>query len=125
MCIRDSYCGATLVLLLVEDQEYAFVWVGDSFGGVVDNNRVSSSLSPHVVGGSGADAHLLTRAIGTDDCRVDSVVSHFDQGLSWLLLSDGVDIPELLNAGDDDVVRELIDQANSDDNKTAVYVHRA
>ena len=102
---RRRQMGSTVVVLLVQDQRYAVLWVGDSRayrlrdGEFVQLSRDHSQVQEMVDRGilRAEDAighpmgHILSRAIGVrDEVEIDSVTGEVQPGDVFLLCSDGL-----------------------------------
>lgn len=143
-----SKMGTTAVGLLLRDQRFAAVWVGDSrayifrSGGLfqltVDHTHVQDLLDQGIL--SPADAashpmsHVLTRALGVEpEVQVDIVHDEAEPNDRFLLCSDGLsgpvpeeEIRQIMALPDpQQAVDELIARAHSNgapDNVTAIVV---
>ncbi|WP_114952155.1 PP2C family protein-serine/threonine phosphatase [Sphingosinicella terrae] len=102
---RERQMGSTIVLLLVQGQRYAIVWVGDSRayrlrnGTLEQLSRDHSQVQEMVDRGllSAEDAinhpmgHILSRAVGVrDEVQIDTVTGEVQPGDVFLLCSDGL-----------------------------------
>ncbi|MDJ0641934.1 MAG: protein phosphatase 2C domain-containing protein [Erythrobacter sp.] len=143
-----SKMGTTAVGLLLRDNRFAAVWVGDSrayiyrSGGLfqltVDHTHVQDLLDQGIL--SPADAaghpmsHVLTRALGVEpEVQVDIVHDEAEPNDRFLLCSDGLsgpvpeeEIRQIMSMPDpQQAVDELIARAHSNgapDNVTAIVV---
>ncbi len=102
---RHKQMGSTIVTLLVQDQKYAVLWVGDSRayllrdGELVQLSRDHSQVQEMVDRGimRAEDAighpmgHILSRAVGVrEEVQVDRVFGEVVPGDVFLLCSDGL-----------------------------------
>src|SRR5687768_5800308 len=145
---RGKQMGSTIVVLLVQDQRYAVILVGDSRayllcdGGLVQLSRDHSQVQEMVDRGimRPEDAvnhpmgHILSRAVGvTEDVQVDGVCGEIVPGDVFLLCSDGLhgyvdesEIARLLGRGTpEQASQELVEltlKNGAPDNVTVVAV---
>lgn len=102
---RRKQMGSTVVVLLVQDQRFAILWVGDSRayrlrdGELVQLSRDHSQVQEMVDRGilRAEDAvghpmgHILSRAVGVrDEVEIDRVEGDVQPGDIFLLCSDGL-----------------------------------
>lgn len=140
--------ATTVVVLLLSDDFYACLWVGDSRiyllrDGVLsrvtkDHSLVQELVDAGIVDQADAEKHpranIITRAIGadTEQLDVDLVTDRAHPGDRFLLCSDGLtkaigepEIASLLGADEDGPAERLVLAAlrhNATDNVTAVTV---
>jgi protein phosphatase len=103
--LKGKIAGSTVVVLLINDHKYYWLWVGDSRGYLLRNNTLSRATSDHsqvadwVIQGIMTEteaenhhqANVLTRAIGAEpdvEIGVRDGVCH--QGDVLLICSDGL-----------------------------------
>jgi len=102
---RGRQMGSTIVALLVQEQRFAVLWVGDSRayrlrdGALAQLSRDHSQVQEMVDRGimRAEDAighpmgHILSRAVGVrDEVQVDQVTGEVEAGDVFLLCSDGL-----------------------------------
>ncbi|HEX8641391.1 MAG TPA: protein phosphatase 2C domain-containing protein [Allosphingosinicella sp.] len=102
---RRRQMGTTAVVLLVNGQRYAVLWVGDSRAYVLrdgafiqlsrDHTQVQEMVERGIMSPEDADGHpmghILSRAVGVqDEVRVDRVTGEVMPGDVFLLCSDGL-----------------------------------
>ncbi|NNE58276.1 MAG: serine/threonine-protein phosphatase [Hellea sp.] len=112
--------GTTIVALLIRNERFAIIWVGDSRayifrrGGLfqlsVDHTHVQDLVDNGLLSLSEAEhhpmGHVLTRALGVqDDVQVDVVQDLVETGDRFLLCSDGLTGPV-----NNEHIRELVSQ---------------
>ena len=145
---RRKQMGSTVVVLLVHDQRYAVLWVGDSRayrlrdGELVQLTRDHSQVQEMVERGilRAEDAvghpmgHILSRAVGVrEEVQVDQVAGDVFPGDVFLLCSDGLhgyveekEIARLLARGSPErASEELVEltlAAGAPDNVTVVAI---
>jgi len=145
---RGKQMGSTIVALLVHDEHYAIVWVGDSRayllrdGELVQLSRDHTQVQEMVDRGimRAEDAvnhpmgHILSRAVGVrDEVQVDQVTGEVFPGDVFLLCSDGLhgyvdekEIARLLARGSPErASEELVEltlQNGAPDNVTVIAV---
>lgn len=110
--------GTTIVSLLIRDQRFAIVWVGDSRayiyrrGGLfrlsTDHTHVQDLVDQGVLSEIEAEhhpmAHVLSRALGVQESvQVDIVQDMLEPGDIFLLCSDGLTGPV-----SEDAIREIL-----------------
>lgn len=144
---RGKQMGSTVVTLLVRDERYAVLWVGDSRayllrdGELKQLSRDHSQVQEMVARGimSPEDAighpmgHILSRAVGVrDEVEVDCVTGEVLPGDIFLLCSDGLhgyvpeaDIARLLRGDPERASEELVELTltnGAPDNVTVIAV---
>ena len=145
---RGKQMGSTIVVLLVQEQRYAVIWVGDSRayllrdGDLVQLSRDHSQVQEMVDRGimRPEDAvnhpmgHILSRAIGVrEEVQVDQVTGQVVPGDVFMLCSDGLhgyvdekEIARLLARGSPErASEELVEltlQNGAPDNVTVIAV---
>jgi len=145
---RGSQMGSTIVSLLVQDQRYIVLWVGDSRAyllrdGVLtqlsrDHTQVQEMVDRGLMDPSQAAdhpmGHVLSRAVGVrDGVEIDRVTGEIEPGDVFLLCSDGLhgyvdetEIKRLLGRGSPErAVSGLIDLTlanGAPDNVTGIAV---
>lgn len=102
---RRRQMGSTIVVLLVHDQRYAVMWVGDSRAYVLrdgefiqlsrDHTQVQEMVERGIMSAEDAAGHpmghILSRAVGVqDEVKVDRVTGEVVPGDVFLLSSDGL-----------------------------------
>ncbi len=102
---RRRQMGSTIVVLLVHDQRYGVLWVGDSRAYVLrdgeliqlsrDHTQVQEMVERGIMKAEDAIGHpmghILSRAVGVqEEVRVDRVVGEVVPGDIFLLSSDGL-----------------------------------
>jgi len=111
--------GTTLVSLIIRDQDFAIMWVGDSRayiyrrGGLfqlsVDHTHVQDLIDEGLLREDEAEghpmAHVLSRAVGVEETvKVDFVQDVIEAGDVFILCSDGLTGPV-----SDQRIREIIE----------------
>lgn len=102
---RQKQMGSTIVTLLVQDQSYAVLWVGDSRAYLLrdgeltqlsrDHSQVQEMVDRGILRVEDAVGHpmghILSRAIGVrDEVQIDRVSGEVQPGDIFLLCSDGL-----------------------------------
>ena len=102
---RRRQMGSTIVTLLVQDQRYAVLWVGDSRayllrGGELrqlsrDHSQVQEMVERGILSAQDAVGHpmghILSRAVGVrEEVQIDKVTGDVQPGDIFLLCSDGL-----------------------------------
>lgn len=115
---ENGTMGTTLVSLLIRDQDFAILWVGDSRsyiyrrGGLfqlsTDHTHVQDLIDEGLLSEHEAEghpmSHVLSRALGVQETvQVDIVQDVIDDGDVFLLCSDGLTGPV-----SDETIREII-----------------
>ena len=145
---RGRQMGSTIVVLIVQDQRYLVLWVGDSRAYLLrdgaftqlsrDHTQVQEMvdrglMQPEEVSGHPM-GHILSRAVGVRaDIEVDRVEGEVRPGDVFLLCSDGLhgyvdarEIKRLLGRGSPeralDELIELTLAAGAPDNVTAIAI---
>lgn len=110
--------GTTLVSLIIRDQDFAVLWVGDSRayiyrrGGLfqlsTDHTHVQDLIDEGVLSEAEAEghpmSHVLSRALGVQETvQVDIMQDMIDAGDIFLLCSDGLTGPV-----DEETIREIV-----------------
>ena len=145
---RGKQMGSTIVALLVHDERYAIVWVGDSRAYLLrdgeliqlsrDHTQVQEMVDRGIMRAEDAVnhpmGHILSRAVGVrDEVQVDQVTGEVFPGDVFLLCSDGLhgyvdekEIARLLARGSPErVSEELVEltlQNGAPDNVTVIAV---
>jgi serine/threonine protein phosphatase Stp1 len=145
---RGRQMGSTIVVLLVQDETYAVIWVGDSRAYLLRDGDLRQLSSDHTQVQEMVDrgimrpedaighpmGHILSRAVGVrDDIKVDQVSGEVFPGDVFLLCSDGLhgyveesDIARLLARGSPErASEELVEltlQNGAPDNVTVIAV---
>ena len=145
---RGKQMGSTIVALLVHEQEYAVVWVGDSRAYLLrdgelrqlsrDHSQVQEMVDRGIMKPEDAInhpmGHILSRAVGVrDEVQVDQVTGDVVPGDVFLLCSDGLhgyvdekEIARLLARGSPErASEELVEltlQNGAPDNVTVIAV---
>ena len=102
---RRRQMGSTIVTLLVQDQHYAVLWVGDSRAYLLrdgelrqlsrDHSQVQEMVERGILSAEDAVGHpmghILSRAVGVrDEVQIDKVDGEVQAGDIFLLCSDGL-----------------------------------
>ena len=145
---RGKQMGSTIVALIVQDQRYAVVWVGDSRAYVLrdgellqlsrDHTQVQEMVDRGIMKPEEAIGHpmghILSRAVGVrDEVQVDQVTGDVIPGDVFLVCSDGLhgyvdekEIARLLARGSPEQASEdLVEvtlQNGAPDNVTVIAV---
>jgi serine/threonine protein phosphatase PrpC len=145
---RGKQMGSTIVALLVHDERYAIVWVGDSRAYLLrdgeliqlsrDHTQVQEMVDRGIMRAKDAVnhpmGHILSRAVGVrDEVQIDQVAGEVFPGDVFLLCSDGLhgyvdekEIARLLARGSPErVSEELVEltlQNGAPDNVTVIAV---
>ena len=145
---RGKQMGSTIVGLLVHDQRYAVVWVGDSRAYLLRDGELKQLSRDHTQVQEMVDrgimkpedainhpmGHILSRAVGVrDEVQVDQITGEVFPGDVFLLCSDGLhgyvdesEIARLLARGSPErASEELVEltlQNGAPDNVTVIAV---
>lgn len=145
---RAKQMGSTVVALLVRDERYALLWVGDSRGYLLrdgemkqlshDHTQVQEMVARGIMSPQDAVGHpmghILSRAVGVrDEVEVDIVTGEVWPGDVYLICSDGLhgyvdeaDVVRLLSQGaPEDVADQLIELTlakGAPDNVTVIAI---
>lgn len=102
---RGRQMGSTIVTLLVQDQRYAVLWVGDSRAYLLrsgelrqlsrDHSQVQEMVERGILSAQDAVGHpmghILSRAVGVrEEVQIDTVTGDIQPGDIFLLCSDGL-----------------------------------
>lgn len=146
--LRGIQMGSTVVALMVRDQHFAVLWVGDSRAYLLrhgtlyqlsrDHSQVQEMIDRGLLEPDAAESHpmshVLARAVGVmESVEVDVIADELEAGDVFLLCSDGLtgrvadgEIAELLGAGDitgaTDRLVELTLDRGAPDNVTVITV---
>lgn len=145
---RGGQMGSTIVALLVQDQSYRILWVGDSRAYLLRNGGLSQLSRDHSQVQEMVDrglmqaeqaighpmGHVLSRAVGVrEDVEIDEIEGEIQPGDVFLLCSDGLhgyveegEIARLLGRGSPErALDELIELTlanGAPDNVTGIAV---
>lgn len=120
--LKGNTAGSTVVVLLIENQQYHLLWAGDSRGYMLRDNKLTQLTRDHsqvndmveqgLLQPSEAEHHelanVITRAIGVDnDVDIDTVSGSWLPGDLFLLCTDGLnkELPDL-------EIRQYLDHSN-------------
>ncbi len=94
----DQIVGSTVVALMANQEQCAFIWAGDSRLYRFRNNQLTQLTQDHCLGNEASSessvksVNVITRAMGADDTlQLDSEIQAVNTGDVYLLCSDGLD----------------------------------